>query len=360
MHLDEIPTPALVAEIDTLDRNIEKMASFFKDARAKLRPHFKAHKTPEILCRQLEAGACVGVTCATVYEAEICAAHGVADILIANEPLGPGKAERCADIAAKTRLTVAADSELGLRELSDAVGSVGHASTIGILIDINVGMPRCGVRPEAAADLARIATDLPGLEFRGVMGYEGHAVLMADGDARESAARQAMQVLLDAKALIEESGIEVQIVSGGGTGTYRITGMIDGITEIQAGSYALMDDAYLDLELGFDRAAWVMTTVISRPSPHLAVADGGLKAFAMDHGNPKVIGPGQGDVMFLSDEHATLRVDEGDFPLGSKANLSIAHIDPTVNFHDEFWVLSGDEVVARWPIEARGYGVSSA
>lgn len=358
MQLDEIPTPALIADSDALERNIEKMASFFEDARAKLRPHFKAHKTSEILRRQLDAGACVGVTCATVYEGEICAAHGVEDILIANEPIGPGKAARCAALAAKAHLTVAADSHFGLQELSDAAVGAGGTTTIGVLADINVGMPRCGVRPEAAVELARLATELPGLEFRGVMGYEGHAVLMTDGEGREASARQAMQVLLDAKSLVEEAGIEVGIVSGGGTGTYNVTGAIEGITEIQAGSYALMDDAYLDLGLGFERAAWVLTTVISRPSSHLAIADGGLKAFAMDHGNPKLIGPGNGDVMFLSDEHATLRVDEGDFPLGSKAILSIAHIDPTVNLHDEFWVLSGDEVSARWPVEARGYGVS--
>lgn len=138
------------------------MASFFEDARAKLRPHFKAHKTSEILRRQLDAGACVGVTCATVYEGEICAAHGVEDILIANEPIGPGKAARCAALAAKAHLTVAADSHFGLQELSDAAVGAGGTTTIGVLADINVGMPRCGVRPEAAVELARSSHRIAG------------------------------------------------------------------------------------------------------------------------------------------------------------------------------------------------------
>lgn len=347
----EIPTPALIVDVDALSHNLQRMAAFFEGRNCKLRPHFKAHKTPEILSRQIEAGNCTGATCATAHEASVCARHGVEEILIANEPIG--KASRCAEIASTTRLIVAADSEFGLRELSAAAS--GRGVRIGILIDINVGMPRCGVRPENAVELVALCSSLPGLEFRGLMGYEGHAVLIKDFETRNATAQRGMQTLLEAKHLVEEAGFPVEIVSGGGTGTYNISGNIEGITEIQAGSYALMDDAYLELALGFERAAYVLATVISRPSDHLAIADAGLKTFSMDHGNPNVIST-RADVIFLSDEHASLRAESNTLPIGSRVKLSIAHIDPTVNLHSEFWATSNDEVVDRWPIEARGYG----
>lgn len=350
LKTDEIPTPALLVDIDALDRNIARMADYFSDRKCRLRPHFKAHKTPAILKRQLSAGSCVGVTCATVNEAEVCAAHGVEDILIANEPIGPGKAARCAMVATSARLTVAIDSLLGIAELS--VAAVENDTLIGAIVDINVGMPRCGVRPEKAPALAKAISEADGLEFRGIMGYEGHAVLLPD-ESRTDTTTASISLLDEARIAIEADGFGVEIVSGGGTGTYNITGAMPCVTELQAGSYALMDDAYLELELGFERALTMLTTIISRPSEHLAIADGGLKAFAMDHGNPRLLG--DGDVLFLSDEHATLKVRTDAYPLGSRAVMTVAHVDPTVNLHDQLWAVRGDDAIEVWPVEARGY-----
>lgn len=356
MKLREVPTPALVVHLPAMEENIRRMAKFFAQGPCKLRPHFKAHKTPAIARRQLAAGSCTGLTCATLGEAEVVLAEGITDdVLIANEVLGPGKAERVARLAARADVKVAVDSEEALAELAVAARAAG--AEIGVLVDVNVGLPRCGVDPgEPALELARRVAAAPGVRLRGLMGYEGHVVGIEDRGRREEGARAAMERLLATARMVREAGLPCDIVSAGGTGTYDITGRMEGITEVQAGSYVLMDTAYARLGLPFQMAFSVLGTVLSRPRPNLCVADCGHKACTEDHGNPAVKGIEGASVLFLSDEHATI-VLPPDSPLapGDRIELWPSHIDPTINLHDVIFAVEGEEVVEIWPIAARGY-----
>ena len=337
-----------------MERNIRRMAEYFAAGPCRLRPHFKAHKTPEIARRQLAAGSCTGLTCATVSEAEI-AAGLCRDILIANEPVGPGKCERVAALALRAQVTVAVDSTDGLAAIGAAARQAGVV--VGVLLDLNVGQTRCGVAPGSdAVSLARRAASAQGVALRGLMGYEGHLVGLADRAVRETRTRQAMAGLVETARMLRADGLPCDVVSAGGTGTYDISGRIDGITEIQAGSYVLMDSDYGRLDVPFEQALWVLGTVISRPVPGRCVADCGHKSMTRDHGLPSVRDLDGASVVSLNDEHATIAVPpECRIQIGDRVYLRPSHIDPTINLHDVCYAVDGDEVVGVWPIAARGY-----
>lgn len=337
-----------------MERNIARMARFFAALPCKLRPHFKAHKTPEIARRQLAAGSCTGLTCATVSEAEV-AARFCSDLLIANEVVGADKCAQVAGMAHTLRVTVAIDSNAGLEQLSHAAVAAGV--TVGVLVDLNVGQNRCGVPPgDAAVALASRAAAARGIALRGVMGYEGHLQPIADRAEREQRAREAMERLTATADLLRSSGLPCEIVSGGGTGTFDISGKVPGVTEIQAGSYALMDTDYRRLDLPFEHACSVLGTVVSRPVADRCVADCGHKTMTRDHGMPGVKNLAGATVTGLNDEHVVLGVPaDAAIRVGDRIELLPSHIDPTVNLHDVFYALDGDHVVGIWPIEARGY-----
>jgi len=355
MKLHEIPTPALVVDVPAMQRNIERAASFFAARSCKLRPHFKAHKTIEIARRQLAAGACTGITCATVGEAEVVARAGICDeVLIANQILGPGKAARAAAVAKQASLVVAIDSPETLDDLASAANDAG--TQIGVLVDVNVGLPRCGIAPgEPAVALARRATETPGIVLRGAMGYEGHVMAIRDRSEREEKAQRSMDRLLSTVRMMREEGLRCDIVSAGGTCTYDITGAIEGVTEVQAGTYVLMDNSYLYDDLPFELAFTIHSTVLSRPRPEQCAADAGLKAMAADHGVPG-IGIDGASVLFLSDEHCTISLPPtSTLRPGDRIQLLPPHIDPTINMHDVLYAVEGDDVTAIWPVSARGY-----
>ena len=354
MTLSDIPTPALVVDVRALERNIRRMAEFFESRACKLRPHFKAHKTPEIARRQLAAGSCTGLTCATVFEAEIAAPLGQ-DILIANEVVGPDACRRVAALAKRVTMTIAIDSVTGLDQISVAARESG--ATVGALVDVNVGQNRCGVSPGSEAmALAKRIVDAPAVQLRGLMGYEGHAVGIAGRAERESTVRRAMDQLVSTAAMFVDAGLPTQIVSAGGTGSYDISSTVEGITEIQAGSYALMDTDYAKLGLPFEHALSVLGTIISRPVPDRCVADTGHKSCAKDHGNPSVKGIPGASVLTLNDEHATIAVPSGcALHIGDRIELLPSHIDPTMNLHDVVYALDDEIVVGVWAIAARGY-----
>jgi 3-hydroxy-D-aspartate aldolase len=350
----DIPTPALILDVPTMERNIRRMAEFFAEGPCKLRPHFKAHKTPEIARRQLAAGSCVGLTCATVGEAEVAAGF-CDDILIANQVIGLDKCARVA-ILAKSGIDVkvAVDSELGLEHMSKAARDTG--TTVAVLVEVNIGF-RGGTAPgEPAVALARRVTDTPGVELRGLMGYEGPAAGIEERDRREAMARGALDRLLSTLPLFKDAALPTGIVSAGSTGTYDMTGRMNGVTEIQAGSYVLMDTAYGKEGLPFEQAFWVLGTVLSRPTPTSVTADCGHKSCSQDHGMPDVRDVTGATVTFLADEHAMIAVPgDSAIQVGDRVRLVPSHIDPTINLHDVFYALEGDTVVGRWPIEARGY-----
>ena len=369
MNIADIPTPALLVDVAALERNIATMARFFSEGSCRLRPHFKAHKTPEIARRQLAAGSCVGLTCATVPEAEIAVAF-CDDILIANEIIGADKCARVSVLACGAGLhgprniTIAIDSEEGLKQIAAAIADrkgprriEQRDASIGILVDINVGQDRCGVAPGAAAlALAKRVAATHGVRFRGVMGYEGHLQPIADRAERERTASAAMHELVATARLLQESGLPCDVVSGGGTGTYDISGRVPGVTEIQAGSYVLMDTDYARLNLPFEHAFSVLGTVVSKPGADHCVADCGHKSMTKDHGLPSVKGMPGASVTLLNDEHAGIALPPGSpVKIGDRIELWPSHTDPTVNLHDVFYAIEDGRVVGVWPIAARGY-----
>lgn len=355
MKLRDIPTPALVVDLPAMERNIRRMADFAAAGSCKLRPHFKAVKTPAIARRQLAAGQCVGLTCQTVGEVEVAIEEGLTtDILLTNEIIGPGKADRVARLANKGDIKVAVDSDFGVEDLARAARQAGTG--IGVVVDVNVGLPRCGVEPgEPAVRLAKLVHETKGLRLSGVMGYEGHAVGKPSRAEREAIAGAAMKILLQVAADVRAAGLPVGLVSAGGTGTYDITGRMEGINEIQPGSYVLMDTAYAQLDIPFEKAFSILGTVVSRQPKH-CVLDTGLKACAVDHGNPSTKSEPGSTIRFLSDEHATIDLPEGStVATGDPFELWPSHIDPNINLHDVMYAVEGDEVVEIWQIAARGY-----
>lgn len=327
MTIHDLATPALLVDADALALNLEEMSRALPGAR--LRPHVKAHKCTELAKRQARNGHKT-FTCATVREMEGMAAAGLgSDLLLANEILD---ARRLGRIDA--RVTVAVDSEATI----DAAVTGGVRE---VLIDVNVGLPRCGCTPDQAGRLADHARRR-GLVVRGVMGYEGHAAGLEDRATRERLCDDAMALLA---AVHRDVGGEV--ISAGATGTYSCNRVA---TEIQAGSYALMDTAYGKLGLPFRAALSVLATVIS-VSPSHAVADCGLKALGMDHGNPAIPAA---DVWFCSDEHVTF-VPKQPVRVGERVRVLPAHVDPTVAYHERMHVVRDEEVVDVWPVDLRGW-----
>jgi D-threonine aldolase len=330
MKTAELTTPALVVDAAGLEANLRTMAEALPGER--MRPHVKAHKCTALAARQ-EAAGHTRFTCATVREMEGMVRAGLgADLLLANEV---ADATRLGALArAGGRITVAVDSDA-------TIEAAARAGVPEVLIDVNVGLPRCGCRPEDAGRLAEHARTA-GLIVRGVMGYEGHIVGLEDRAARAAMLEESMAQLMRAAG---EAGGEV--ISAGGTGTYDLNTWA---TEIQAGSYALMDTAYGKLGLPFVQAVSILATVIS-VSARWVVADCGLKALGMDHGNPSVVGS---EVWFCSDEHLTF-VPESPLRVGDRIQVLPAHVDPTVAYHDHMFVVDGDEVLERWDVDLRGW-----
>ena len=330
MHLDDLTTPALLVDADALDANLSTMAAALPGAR--MRPHVKAHKCTALARRQREAGH-VGFTCATVREVEGMAAAGLGDdLLLANEVVDARRLGAISD----ARVTVAVDSEA-------TVEAATVAGVREVVVDVNVGLPRCGCRPEDAGALAALARSR-GLRVRGVMGYEGHVVGIESRDVRAELVAGCMELLLAAAA---DVGGDDGIVSAGGTGTWDLNTWA---TEIQAGSYALMDTTYGRCGLPFAQALTVLSTIIS-VGDGWVVADCGLKSFGMDHGNPEVPG---GTVWFTSDEHLTF-APESPLQVGDRVQVLPAHVDPTVAYHEHMHVVRGDEVIDTWPVDLRGW-----
>jgi len=349
----DLDTPALLVDLDALEHNIDRMARHFAATDKTLRPHTKSHKTPAIANRQLGAGAC-GVTCAKLGEAEVMADAGIDDILIANEIVGRHKLERLMRLAARCDIMVAADDPAALQRLQDAAAAAGVRPRL--LLEVNIGHDRCGLPPgPALLGLAQQAVAASHLRFQGLMGYEGHVVDLEDRQERESGARQCLQRLVDARADLESGGIDVPICSASGTGDYYISTDFDGVTEVQAGSYALMDAAYARLDLGFRNALTVLTTVVSRPSAPQVVTDAGLKSVTPEHGMPLVKGRPDLECHALSEEHGRLRAQgEPGLEIGDLLEFVPGHGCTTVNLHDTLYAVRAGRLEEIWPIAARG------
>jgi D-serine deaminase-like pyridoxal phosphate-dependent protein len=355
MPREEIDTPALLVDLDALETNIEKMAAHFRSAGKDLRPHTKSHKTPAIAWKQLQAGA-VGVTCAKLGEAEAMADAGISDILVANEVVGRRKLERLASLAGRCDLMVAVDNPENLAAVAGAVRAAGVS--VRVLVEVNIGHNRCGLVPgPAVVELARAAVVTAGISFAGIMGYEGHIIDLEDPQAREGGARECLQRLVKARADLERAGLPVGICSSSGTGDYYVATTYPGITEVQAGSYALMDAAYARLGLGFTQALTVLTTVSSRPSLTQVITDAGLKSVTPEHGLPSVKDRPDLECHALSEEHGRLRTRSGpciDLKVGDLLEFIPGHGCTTMNLHDQVYALRQGRVEAIWEISGRG------
>ena len=348
----ELTTPALLLDLPVVRRNITRMAACTRGP-TRLRPHVKSHKSAEIARLQIEAGA-IGLTAATVWEAAAMAAAGMDDLLIANEVVGEEKIRCLAAIARNTRVTVAVDHVRNAEALSAAAGTVG--AKIGVLIDVDVGLGRCGVRTEQEAlALAERVAKLPGLQLRGVMGYEGHCALEPDRGTRTANVRVAMERLLAVVDALQSAGFPVEIVSAGGTGTFDLTGRHPGVTELQAGSYVFMDSSRTDLVLDFETGLTVLATVASRHRTTV-VLDCGKKTVGVDFKPPRIVGEAV-RVRYVSEEHTVFDVDpDCGLELGQRVELLPSYCPTTINLHDVYYVVQDGVVIDIWPVLARGPG----
>ncbi len=350
---DELITPALVLDVDAAQRNIDHMASELKQmGAAVIRPHYKAHKNPDLARRQLQAGA-GGLSMATVWEAAILAAAGMDDLFVVNTVAHPAKLRVLARLARDHRVLVAVDEAANAAALSAAAVTAG--STLGIMVEVDTGMDRCGV--DDAADclaVARQVMDLPGLRFEGITGYEGHCSLTPDNDLRHERQREAMKFFTGVAGVLEADGIECPIRSAGGIATWNWTAAYPGVTEIQAGTYVVMDNFHGQMAPGFEHSLTIEATVISRRSGKVIV----------DAGNKSVADPA--DVTMMGYDHKVFRFDEehGIFDAAGGSSLRVG--DPvalvpgyspsTVNWYDAYHVVHEDVVVDIWPVIPRGPG----
>ncbi len=350
----EVATPALILDLDVAKRNIKYMADCISKMPAELKPHIKVQKCSELAKMQIEAGA-IGVCTATVWEAIVMSRAGIEDVYIANQIGGPAKIKALAEEAKRGRLSLAVDNKQNADDLSEAARAAG--SELGVLIEVDVGMGRGGVRSvDEAQDLAQHLSKLPNLRFLGIQGYEGHCMLEPDRELRVKKVKKAIDHLGEVIDRLAKSGFECKIVSGGGTGTYNITGADPRITELQAGSYVFMDNFHGNLVPGFSRSLTVLSTVFIQHG-NTIIMDAGRKSIGIDLVPPTMMEYPDYQARFFAEEHALFDVDEKcRLKLGDTVELTPGYAPTTVNLYDAFHVVEDDVVVDIWPIIPRGPG----
>jgi D-serine deaminase-like pyridoxal phosphate-dependent protein len=340
MTIDELDTPALLLDLDAVEANLDRMAAQIGSTHAQLRPHAKTHKTAVLAQMQLARGA-IGICCAKLGEAEVLADGGIPDILITTELVGNRKVQRAIALAKRIRLTVVVDSTAVAAPLAHAA----HA----------VGQDRAGVSPgPAALELGRFVAAAPGLELLGLQGYEGHLQHVADPDARGAADSAAIEILGATADDFRAAGLSTEIVTTGGTGTSRFAAQHRAVTDVQPGSYAVMDAQYGAVEgLNYAYALTLLSTVIS-VRENVAILDAGYKSLSDDAGWPRLL-EGDAAFSFAGDEFGKLAAPgRSTHRVGDKVRLVPGHCDTTINLHDEYIVHRGVNVTDRWPIVARG------
>lgn len=351
--LDSIATPSLLIDLAAAERNIGRAANFYRSREVKLRPHFKAHKITELMALQIDAGGCSGVTCATAYEAELLAEKGFDDILVANQCADSASLSALARAAKIKRVSVAVDC-LAHVEMLQEVGA-RYAVEFGVLIEIDVGMGRCGLNlgSDGLIPLAHAVETADHLELQGLQGYEGHVVAREDRDMRRTMVWQCQEILRVEKERLEQAGFACPVVSGGGTGTWDIAAEGGVLTEVQAGSYVLMDSKYGSIDLPFENALYCCTTLVSRRSSEAGVLNAGLKSLSAEFGVPKSTDGGF-SVIALHDEHSRIHCKaDWTAQVGDPVLLTPSHIDPAINLHDVVAVRRSDGSAGIWEVDGR-------
>jgi 3-hydroxy-D-aspartate aldolase len=350
--LDQVETPALILDLDVVERNVAALERLLEGRKATARPHSKTHKTPRIGLMQTAHGA-VGICCSKISEAEVMVAGGIRDVLITTEIVGPAKVGRLIGLCRQANITVVVDDLEVARSLSDA--ALGSGVTIACLLDIDVGQSRTGVPPDQSALSMAIALEkLKGLNLRGIQGYEGHIQMIKGAAERRKAHAAAMALLDEAVSLFVRNGLSVDTVSTAGTGTFQFAADYDFVTEVQPGSYVAMDASYSRVEgVPFEQALTVLTAVISRSSGW-AVVDAGMKSLTTEYGNPVPLNI-SATYSSEGDEHGKLEFEaEPSVSIGELVRIVPSHCDTTINLYDWFVLTRGSDVVGSMPIAGRG------
>ncbi|WP_088143612.1 DSD1 family PLP-dependent enzyme [Achromobacter xylosoxidans] len=357
--LARVDTPSLALDLTAFEANLRAMQAWADRHEVALRPHAKAHKCPQIALRQVALGA-RGICCQKVSEALPFVAAGIRDIHISNEVVGPAKMALLGQLARAAKISVCVDNAQNLAQLSAAMVQAG--AQIDVLVEVDVGQGRCGVSDDATVlALAQQARALPGLNFAGLQAYHGSVQHYRTREERATVSRQAARIAASYAQLLRESGIACDTITGGGTGSVEFDAASGVYTELQAGSYAFMDGDYGANEWGgplnFQNSLFLLSTVMSTPTPDRVVLDAGLKSASAECGPPAVYGESGLTCTAINDEHSVVRVEPGATApaLGSVLRLVPAHVDPTFNLHDGLVVFKDGVVQDIWEISARGF-----
>lgn len=349
--IDELVTPAIVVDRKILQRNIGKMTSAIADTHVVLRPHTKVQKSTDLARLQIESGA-VGVTVSTIWEAAAMFASGVNSVLIANLVVGKKKIDSLGLIAQHGDLIVTVDSVQNIDEIAASLKK--HGSKVSVLIDLDVGLGRCGARsPQEALNLADRVSSHPSMFLKGIQAYEGHCMLEPDQEVRVTLANKAMDYAGSVLDLISKKYPSAVVLSGGGTGTYNITGKHSSVTELQAGSFVFMDAFHGNLVPDFEISLTVLATVTARHQNKI-ILDAGRKAIGIDFAPPRIKNFDLA-ASFCAEEHAIFDIkgDEG-FQSGDRLELISGYAPTSVNLHDVIFVVEDKKVVELWPVFPRG------
>ena len=349
--LDALDTPQLLLDLDVIDGNLLRLFEEGKRRHIDVRVHFKSLKCAG-LAKYIAARGGSRFLCAKLNEAEVLADAGLHDILIANEIVSPLKFPRLANLARRVRLRVCVDDADNVRALGQAMQQAG--ASLGILVEVDVGMNRCGVPPgEPALDLARIVQNTPGLRLDGLQGYDGHLQLLSDPSDKRTRAMEGLEQLVGTRLLLEKNGLACPLVTGAGTGTWEYAAGFPGMTEIQPGSFVLMDCVYHTVRPEFGCSLTILTTVISK-RPTWYVLDAGSKAISKDFGDPAIKNYPQDKIPKLAEEHAKVLADATNVKIGERREVIPAHCCATMNLHRTAIAVRQGKVEAVWPIEASG------
>jgi 3-hydroxy-D-aspartate aldolase len=364
MAYEDIQTPCLILDLDALDRNIEKMGDYARAHNMRHRAHGKMHKSVDVLKLQMEKGGAIGVCCQKVSEAEVFARAGVKDILVSNQVRDLAKIDRLARLPEVSggRAIVCVDDVANIADLSAAAQK--HGAELGVFVEIDCGAGRCGVTTTpAVVEIAKAAAAAPGLRFLGLQAYQGAMQHMDKYEDRKAKLDVAIAMVEDAVEALKQEGLEPELVSGGGTGSYYFESNSGVYNELQCGSYAFMDGDYgriLDkdgkrLDQGeWENALFILTSVMSHAKPDKAICDAGLKAQSVDSGMPFIYGRDDVKYVKCSDEHGVIEDPNGVLKINEKLKLVTSHCDPTCNVHDWYVGVRGGKVETIWPVSARG------
>jgi 3-hydroxy-D-aspartate aldolase len=363
MDEKDIQTPCLILDLDALERNVRKMGEYAKAHGMRHRSHGKMHKSVDVQKLQESLGGAVGVCCQKVSEAEVFVRGGIKDVLVSNQVRDPKKIDRLAQLPKHgSRIIVCVDDVANVADLSAAAEK--HGTQLEVFVEIDCGAGRCGVKTaDAVVEIARAVDAAPGLKFTGIQAYQGAMQHMDSYEDRKAKLDAAIAQVKEAVDALKDAGLEPELVSGGGTGSYYFESNSGVYNELQCGSYAFMDADYgriLDkdgnrIDQGeWENALFILTSVMSHAKADKAIVDAGLKAQSVDSGLPFIYG--RDDVKYIkcSDEHGVVDDPQGVLKVNDKLRLVPGHCDPTCNVHDWYVGVRNGKVETLWPVSARG------